>query len=495
MTTRRFEAASTPAALDAVRAAFGEDAFILSNRRLGDRVEIIATGPQGLDLATAEQELETTGSGQADGAARTTRLRIESVADPETPVDPTAPAGLDAAAIEALVRTAIQTSLSTLLPRAVMPPDAGEQDESCAPDADPWSANGDVDAVPEDDLSADTIPDPQAAAVVAATGVTLSAEVDNRLRRIEVALWGREDVPRSHLLDRLLQLGLGTATAVRLSEQARGADTDALMRDALVRLRDSLPILRDDGKGLRGVKLLSGPDSDARLAVMLQFARTAIAAGGQRSVALVSADTKRPGAFPMLEECARTLGCVTMRVRHPDDLESTLASLADRDCVLVDAGDAWPASRSVKQRLLVLPATLQRTACEAAIDKARAARASGCVLSGLSAPGRPGESLEALIDRWLPIAFWSDNHDIDTAPRRAEAALIVAAAIGAARRLGGSEHDRLLGSLLHPGRGGLATGFVSAVQLPGEGAPRRGTAAGGTPQARSVDTTEAEVTA
>jgi len=501
MTTRRFEAASTPAALDAVRAAFGDDAFILSNRRLGERVEIIATGADGADLALNEVADGAILTDATSEGVPTTRLRLEAIADPvadrvpslvaatnatpspvagatledekaaPSPVGSSVSAGLDAAAIQAMVHAAIQSSLSALLPVAAAPSDSNAEadtdtDRTCsvADDADSAVEVG----VPETAIEEPAPHEPDAADIVAATGVALSETVNRRLQRVEVALWGHQDEPRSQLLDRLLQLGLGASTAVRLAEQASGADIDVLTRDALARLRDSLPVLRDDGRGVQGVKLLSGPDGDARLSVMLQFAHAAIAQGGPRSVALVSADTSRPGAFPMLEECARSLGCVTIRVRSHDELESTLESLSDRACVLVDAGNAWPRARSVDQHLLVLPAILQRTACEAAVDKARAGRATGCVLSALNEPGRPGEALEALIDRWLPIAYWCDSGQIDVPPRRAEAAMIVAAAIGAARRLGGSEHDRLLGSLLHPGRGGLAAGFVTAVQLPGE---------------------------
>ncbi len=44
MQLRRFTADSTPAALGAVRLALGDDAIILANRRVGNQVEIIATG-------------------------------------------------------------------------------------------------------------------------------------------------------------------------------------------------------------------------------------------------------------------------------------------------------------------------------------------------------------------------------------------------------------------------------------------------------------------
>ena len=44
MQLKRFVAKTTPTALDAVKSAFGTDAIILANRKVGTDVEIIATG-------------------------------------------------------------------------------------------------------------------------------------------------------------------------------------------------------------------------------------------------------------------------------------------------------------------------------------------------------------------------------------------------------------------------------------------------------------------
>lgn len=54
MQLRRFTADTTPAALGAVRMAFGDDALILANRRIGDQVEIIATS-SAEDVSVLEQ--------------------------------------------------------------------------------------------------------------------------------------------------------------------------------------------------------------------------------------------------------------------------------------------------------------------------------------------------------------------------------------------------------------------------------------------------------
>ena len=499
MSTRRFEAATTPAALRAVRVAFGEEAFILSNRRTERGVEIIASRSD-VGVPDAHDPVEPAYAADAGkdreergGAPRTTRISIESLlgmasSPVEQPTEERASGAGDEQAVSWPGIPAADDRPSDVAPAAAPRPvtaSAPAPESAAAPVAEaPAPAATTIDLAAIDaavraavhESLAQRLPEPvdteaRATQIAVATAASLSDSAEQRLQRIEVALWGKEDKQRAHLLDRLLRLGLGAAVAVRLAEQARGENIEMLMRDALARLRNSLPILRNAGtgaQGVLGVKLLSGPDSDARMASMLQFARAAIALEGPRSVVLVSADTERTGAFSLLEECARELGCVAVRVRRVDDLETTLLGLSDRACVLVDAGNAWPHSASDHQRLLVLPATLQRGACATSIKAARDGQADGCVLCSLQSAGRPGEALEALIDHWLPIAFWSDSDASDSVPRRAEAALVVAAAIGAARRLGSSEHDRLLGALMHPGQYHQGAGFMTAVRIPSE---------------------------
>ena len=58
MQLRRFTADSTPAALGAVRLALGDDAIILANRRVGDQVEIIATGQMDDVAAMVESSVD-----------------------------------------------------------------------------------------------------------------------------------------------------------------------------------------------------------------------------------------------------------------------------------------------------------------------------------------------------------------------------------------------------------------------------------------------------
>ena len=58
MQLRRFTADNTPAALSAVRLALGDDAIILANRKVGDQVEIIATGQMDDMDAMAESSVD-----------------------------------------------------------------------------------------------------------------------------------------------------------------------------------------------------------------------------------------------------------------------------------------------------------------------------------------------------------------------------------------------------------------------------------------------------
>jgi len=82
MQLRRFTHNSTAGALDAVRAAFGADAIILSNRQVDGKVEIIATGT--LD----EHTLAAVGAMQASESRKPTAEAVASAVRPPQPATP-----------------------------------------------------------------------------------------------------------------------------------------------------------------------------------------------------------------------------------------------------------------------------------------------------------------------------------------------------------------------------------------------------------------------
>lgn len=429
MSLRRFEARSTPDALRAVRAALGPDAIILSNRELDDRVEIIATG----------------------------------VID------------------EALLAMASDVPIEVVAPAA----DAAPTPEAVAPIERDAPASAHADAVEE----------PPAPAASAAADPAPDAPgmegVEARLRRLEVGLWGRHDAARAGLLSKLLALGLGPSLALRLAERATGATDEALVRDAFATLKSSLPTVRDTTLERPGATLVAGPEAESRLDVILKFATQQIAAGGTRSLVLVSADPSRAGAFEVLEAAGRELGVATVRARDAGDLGRTLDGFSDRPLTLVDCGRVLPVGdvplhvAKVPRRLVVLPATLQRVVAQRTARDARAHGAHGCVLTRLDGAARLGEVLDALVREFLPVAWWSDRDAAHVPLQRAEASVIVATAVSMARRLGTGDDDVALATLMQPAELRAPRGFARGVSLdagtPGVGASAADTSAAGTP--------------
>ncbi len=483
MSLRRFEARSTPDALRAVRAALGPDAIILSNREHDGGVEIIATGVIDEALLAMASDVPVRASADAASADAVPSAAALLAGQDTVPVEPrevVAPATepVDEAPEQASAVEAAPVAPEEIAPEALAPealaPEAIATDTTSVAAAigDPMSvgrdpaerASGGSDSASAGERRVDLPVDPS----LAAEGLE---RVEARLRRLEVGLWGRNDEARADLLSKLMTLGLGPSLALRLSERASGSTDEALLRDAFATLRSSLPTVRDTTLERAGATLVAGPESESRLDVILKFAHRQIAAGGTRSLVLVSADAGRPGAFEVLEAAGRELGVATVRARDVVDLGRTLDSFSDRALVLVDAGRELPAGdvpvqvAPVPRRLVVLPATLQRVVAQRTARAARANGAHGCVLSRLDGAARLGEVLDALVREYLPVAWWSDQDAAHVPLQRADASVIVAAAVAMARRLGTGDDDVALATLMQPAELRAAGRFAGGVSL------------------------------
>jgi len=116
MQLRRFTADTTPAALGAVRLALGDDAIILANRKIGDQVEIIATGQMEDAQAMAEISLDdsqfTSTNGRSASQDSGRKLQSRDAQANATPQTPTA-AATTMEALAAVVEEAEKHAEST----------------------------------------------------------------------------------------------------------------------------------------------------------------------------------------------------------------------------------------------------------------------------------------------------------------------------------------------------------------------------------------------
>jgi flagellar biosynthesis GTPase FlhF len=503
MQLRRFTADSTPAALGAVRLALGEDAIILANRRVGDQVEIIATGQMDDASTLAEvsfdnfQSKSQTGVSDAQGGSvshansqysagvqsrpsqtdRTTTIEELSKAVQES----------SAPSISAASSSHLEGSNAASRTERSSPLNTGT-DYSIGYTSDlPGNAKPTIDARGGRDTSADQLEaietaeasilgpvdpalpsytsgfDGEDARVLQA--LASQAEMINlNFRSLAVNLWGANSPNHSTHLQRLISLGIGAELAVRLVERADPEMTvEHAMRHSLALLKSSLPIGTDKTFDLPGVTIASGAPGVGKTTVLVKMAAQHVQQYGSESIVLICADTRRIGAFEELQAYGRILGVPTVHAHDTEELESLLSAFRHKQLVLIDhtlpedsdsvtlpSSLLGSQSDDTVRHLFILAAGLQSAMVDELILRNCKGMNMQCVLTHLDTSARLGELFNPIIRHHLPIAYWTDAASVQQPLQKADASVLVATAVAMRRRIEQSADDKWLHRLIQP---------------------------------------------
>lgn len=397
MQLRRFTAESTPAALGAVRQALGEDALILANRRIGDKVEIIATGQiddvamlaqmSADDLVESAKEQETVPTDFQD-TATLLQQRIEQSVSPSVSTQ-TPEAGQAAVAERAprafVPETVSRAAVAERAPSAAVaesPPrpqsadspqpsaePAGELKEdivnisalsqainSESNDQPPLGQLGSYPApmgAPVELSAASHASHPAASRVMSSDQEErLSANVADQLKRamqeqndmisdrfraLEVNLWGSNAPNRTAHLQQIFAIGIGAELAIRLVERASPeTPVEDALRQSFALLKSTLPIGKDKTLSVPGVTIMSGAPGSGKTTAVVKLATEHVKQSGNQSIVIICADTRRIGAFEELQAYGRLLGVPTVHAHDTSELDSLIQAFTHKELVLID---------------------------------------------------------------------------------------------------------------------------------------------------------------
>lgn len=506
MQLRRFTADSTPAALGAVRLALGEHAIILANRRLGDQVEIIATGQMDEASTIAEVSFDNFPAESASPAAEPSdRLDRLSEQTPQNSMSRQAESGRnsvdsiqsdDTTNIVALAEAIASTSSnatpvkltgsssnsrvqsektqSSLIKKTAGIPNS--EDKKAPQRSDSGSVAMSDREVGDRELDLSTINKDKLTRSISGSSTedgdlqlkdilsSQSEMINNHFRSLAVNLWGNHSPNHSEHLQQLLSLGIGAELAIRLVERADPSlPVKQVMRDSLALLKSTLPIGVDKTFSLPGITIVSGPPGAGKTTVVVKMAAQHVKACGRDSIVLICANTRRIGAFEELQAYGRILGVPTVHAHDAAELESLTAAFVHKQLVLIDhtlPGDddavglpanlLKPEAADTVRQLFVLSADMQSATADSLISHHCSGRAMQCVLTNLDTTARLGELFSAIIRHHLPIAYWSDAASVQKPLQRAEASVLIAAAVAMSRRITLSIDDQWLHRLIQP---------------------------------------------
>lgn len=484
MQLRRFTADSTPAALGAVRLALGDDAIILANRRLGDQVEIIATGQiedaetmaamsseqqhSETSLATELPEVNQTELERvADAVANTAQMLHKNVGEPETPQPPPVVED-DVVDISALSEAIESESAQTqpLGPLGELPQDISLADSAPLSGQSTQSSHGVNGKGQGTSHTSDTDARHTSASIDRLTAA-LDAQSDlinNHFKSLEVNLWGTGSPDRSAHLQQLFAVGIGAELAIRLVERTEpGTALEVALRQSFALLKSTLPIGNDKTLAKPGVTVVSGAPGSGKTTALVKLATEHVKHAGTQSIVIICADTRRIGAFEELQAYGRLLGVPTVHAHDTAELDSLLHAFTHKQLVLIDhtlhgEEDAVGlperllegSSTDSVRYLFALSASTQSATAEALISAHCQQMPVQCVLTHLDTSARLGELFNAIIRHHLPIAYWSDSASVQRPLQKADASVLVATAVAMSRRISVSPDDLWLQRLIQP---------------------------------------------
>lgn len=358
MNARKFIAASSRDALKLVRVELGEDAVILSNRKVPEGVEIVAV--DGSELAHLSE----------------TRTP-ESTAKQTQPGKLTAQGANQAAALGAKV----------------------------------LEANGKRETAVVQETSHSTLEQQTLLTEIK----TMRNMMQEQMARLSWSDMQQRDPERGGLLRDMLNVGFSPVLSRQLTEKmpAKGG-LDWLRRTLGHNLR--VASVQEDVVTRGGIYALVGPTGVGKTTTTAKLAARAVVRYGADKVALVTTDSYRIGAHEQLKIYGKILGVSVHAVRDTEDLKLTLSGLKHKHLVIIDTmGVGQRDSRVAEQaqmfdavgvqRLLLLNATSSGGTLDDVVKMYGGSGLIGCIPTKLDEAVTLGTVLDVVVRHKLTMHY------------------------------------------------------------------------------------------
>lgn len=445
MKIKRFFAPDIRQAIKLVRDELGADAVILSNRRVDGGVEIVSAVDYDEALAkeTSGHEFKPHSAGTAarpaQAAGLEAALRSETRARVVKPSIVPAPVPPPAASASSSIRPATERVTNA----SQRPGTSSERPTN------PSQRSG---------SSSERIPSvvwSQEPALV-----EMREELKNLRGLLETQLaglaWGdmqRRQPVKVELLQKLTKLGLSAPLCRDIANSLRiRNDIGEMWRDALEHLESELITTDDDILTHGGVVALVGPTGVGKTTTIAKLAARHALRHGARSVALVTTDSYRIGAYEQLRAYGRILDVPVRLVSNDEELSRTLDDLSDRRLILIDTTGMSQRDLRLPEQLgllrdgrdwlktyLVLSTTARLSSLEEIVRVYQKSALAGCVLTKVDETTCLGSALSAVIAHRIPVAYVSDGQRVPEDLHTARTSTLVQRAVAIMQ-----QHDGLL---------------------------------------------------
>ncbi len=391
MKIQRYTAASMREALARIRAEQGEEAVILSTRRLEEGVEVVSAVDY--DAALIGDVARQSAPAAAAALAEPPPLRVIRAADPPEPEQ------------------------------------AQYLDEE-------WTDERCLDEVSTDEVSTDEVrKDAVSAHGVYAHGVYTQLQSELKDMRLllesELAVLGwknqrQQDPLSARVLEELSALDIAPDVTLTLAQNMpRRTTAKNPQHIPLALLVKYLPMIDDTTCTEGGVVAVVGPTGVGKTTTIAKLAARWCLRHGSQDLALVSTDGYRIGARDQLLTYARILDApmhvadggaelskVLQRLKHKRLVLIDTAGMSQRDLRIPEQLDALRSGLGKARVLLAVPAGGEARAVDEIVRAYGRIVPDACVLTKIDEAASLGAALSAVLRRDLPIAYLCDGQRV-----------------------------------------------------------------------------------
>jgi flagellar biosynthesis protein FlhF len=444
MTVKRFVGATARDCLRRAKEEFGPDAVVISNKAVGNGVEIVAMSPESLDAISRQ--------GRAAGPSSPASLPTHSLTPPVADDDYTVTlssavrdAKRDVSREQPVARPWVPYgSADSPATRTSQPPAEYRMDTSWQQPLPPHSLpNGS----PRQVATSHSPPSAGPSARISASDLSalLANEVSrpteqlmDEMRVIKRLLerqlagfaWGemaREAPTRVLLLGEMLEAGFSGSLTRRLVQEMAadlGPDDGRKWLTAAVNRRLRTLSSEADFIDRGGVYALVGPTGVGKTTTTAKLAARCVVRYGAERLALVTTDGYRIGAHEQLRIYGRILGVPVFVVRDGEDLRRTLADLSDKHMVLIDTVGMSQRDRMVAEqaamltrsgevnRLLLLNAGSRGDTLDDVVRAYGGEDLAGCILTKADEARALAPALDCIVRHGLILSYVANGQRV-----------------------------------------------------------------------------------
>lgn len=475
MNAQRFVAPNSREAMAQARAAFGEQAVILSTRSTPDGFEVVATSEEAL-AAQASPRLQPAAETRLpeSRAARPARAPLQQRAAAQLPpVSPDSSVAQDAETLamstlsfqeyvrERMLRKR-QAALEGRLEAAEPPARAPRREAPAAAPQPPLAPRGaevtlsfGATAAPAAAKAAPSRPaaaaTPSAAPAAPSAAAQLTAQLEGLRQMVEerfqTLAWlgqSRLNPIQSTLMHKFIRAGYSPTVARAVLERLPAQlDAAGAWRWVLDVLAHNLRVAREPGLPCDegGIFALVGPTGVGKTTTVAKLAAQCVKAYGAGSVGLITLDTYRVAGFEQLRAYGRMLGVVAHQAHDQAALQDLLELLAGKRMVIIDTPGLAQRDPRLQdmlallqapavRKLLVLDAGRHGDTLDDVVQTYKGLGLHGTVLSKVDEAAKLAPALDALIRHQLPLRGLSTGQRVPEDWQRPEAATLVRMSMG-----------------------------------------------------------------